>query len=37
MVLVKASQKGGAVDSKGIQFKEFLELGFTYSIGTKKK
>ena len=37
LVLVKASQKGGAVDSKGIQFKEFFELGFTYAIGAKKK
>ena len=36
LVLVKASQKGGAVDSKGIQFKEFFELGFTYAIGGKK-
>lgn len=36
-VLVRASQKGGTVDSKGVQFKEFLELGFTYSIATKKK
>lgn len=36
LVLVKASQKGGAVDSKGVQFKEFFELGFTYAIGGKK-
>lgn len=36
LVLVKASQKGGSVDSKGIQFKEFFELGFTYAIGGKK-
>ena len=36
-VLVRASQKGGALDSKGVQFKEFFELGFTYSIATKKK
>ena len=35
-VLVRASQKGGAADSKGVQFKEFFELGFTYSIATKK-
>jgi len=35
-VLVKASQKGGPVDSKGIQFKEFFELGFTYAISSKK-
>lgn len=36
MVLVRASQKGGPVDSKGVQFKEFLEVGFTYSIANKK-
>ena len=36
LVMVRASQKGGVVDSKGIQFKEFFELGFTYSIATKK-
>ena len=24
-------------DGKGLQFKEFFELGFTYSIGSKKK
>lgn len=36
MVLVRASQKGGPVDSKGIQFKEFLEVGFTYAIANKK-
>lgn len=36
MVLVRASQKGGPVDSKGVQFKEFLEVGFTYAIANKK-
>ena len=35
-VLVRASEKGGPADSKGIQFKEFFELGFTYAISSKK-
>lgn len=36
LVLVKASQAGGPIDSKGLQFKEFFELGFTYAIESKK-
>jgi hypothetical protein len=36
LVLVKASQAGGPIDAKGIQFKEFFELGFTYAIAGKK-
>ena len=36
LVLVRASQKGGTIDSKGVQFKEFFELGFTYAISNKK-
>ena len=36
LVMVKASQKDGVVDSKGTQFKEFFELGFTYTITRKR-
>ena len=35
-VLVRDSDKDGAVDAKGVQFKEFLEFGFTYSIAHKR-
>ena len=32
----KGAKKDGIPDSKGVQFKEFLELGFTYTIASKK-
>ena len=34
-VLVRDSNKDGVVDSKGVQFREYLELGFTYSLSKK--
>ena len=36
LVMVKASQEGGALDRPGIQFKEYFEVGFVYSLTTKK-
>ena len=35
-VLVRDTDKDGAADAKGVQFKEFLEFGFTYTIASKK-
>lgn len=35
MVIVRDSDKDGVADTKGVQFKEFLEFGFTYSISHK--
>ena len=37
LVLVRDTDKDGVVDGKGLQFKEFFELGFTYAISSKKK
>ena len=37
LVMVRSSQKNGTVDAPGIQFKEYFELGFTYTITNKKK
>ena len=34
-VIVKDSNKDGIADSKGVQFREYFELGFTYSINVK--
>ena len=36
LVLVRDVDKDGTVDAKGLQFKEFFELGFTYAISSKK-
>ena len=36
LVIVRDSDKDGVLDSKGVQFKEFLEFGFTYTFGEKK-
>ena len=36
-VLVRSSKNDGVIDAKGLQFKEFFELGFTYAISAKKK
>ncbi len=36
LVLVRDSDKDGAADAKGIQFREFLEFGFTYTIAHKR-
>ncbi len=35
LVIVRDSDKDGVVDSKGVQFKEFLEFGFTYTLSAK--
>ena len=35
-VLVRDTDKDGKADTKGVQFKEFLEFGFTYTITNKK-
>ena len=35
-VLVRDSDKDGAADAKGVQFKEFLEFGFTYTFSHKR-
>jgi hypothetical protein len=35
-VLVRDTNNDGQVDTKGVQFKEFLEFGFTYTITNKK-
>ena len=35
-VMVHDKDKDGAVDSKGVQFKEFAEFGFTYTLTTHK-
>jgi hypothetical protein len=35
-VLVRDTNKDGQPDMKGVQFKEFLEFGFTYTITNKK-
>ena len=35
-VLVRDADKDGKVDAKGVQFKEFLEFGFTYTITNKR-
>ena len=34
-VIVRDSNKDGKPDTKGVQFKEFLEFGFTYTISRK--
>ena len=34
-VIVRDSDKDGVADTKGVQFKEFLEFGFTYTISKK--
>ena len=34
-VIVRDSNKDGVADTKGVQFKEFLEFGFTYTISRK--
>ncbi len=36
MVIVRDSNNDGVADSKGVQFKEYLEFGFTYSITRKR-
>lgn len=36
LVKVKDTDKDGTPDAKGIQFKEFLEFGFTYTISHKR-
>ena len=36
-VLVRDTNGDGKADVKGVQFKEFLEFGFTYTITNKKK
>ena len=36
LVLVRDTDKDGAADAKGVQFKEFFEFGFTYTIAAKK-
>ncbi|MBQ9548128.1 MAG: DUF3078 domain-containing protein [Bacteroidales bacterium] len=36
-VLVKDSDGDKVMDKTGVQFKEFLEFGFSYTIGAKKK
>ena len=36
LVLVKDTDKDGKPDTKGVQFREFMELGFTYTIAAKK-
>ncbi|MBQ9893686.1 MAG: DUF3078 domain-containing protein [Bacteroidales bacterium] len=36
LVMVRDSDKDGKPDTKGVQFREFLELGFTYTISAKK-
>jgi len=36
LVKVKDNDKDGTPDAKGIQFKEFLEFGFTYTISHKR-
>ena len=36
MVLVRDTNGDGEVDYKGVQFKEFLEFGFTYTIQHKR-
>ena len=35
LVIVRDSDKDGVLDSKGVQFKEFLEFGFTYTLSVK--
>ena len=35
-VMVHDKDKDGTVDSKGVQFKEFAEFGFTYTLTTHK-
>lgn len=35
-VLVRDKDKDGTVDSKGVQFREYLELGFTYTLSHKR-
>ena len=35
LVKVRDTDKDGETDSKGIQFKEYLEFGFTYTIAHK--
>jgi hypothetical protein len=34
-VMVHDKDKDGVTDSKGVQFKEYCELGFTYTISRK--
>ena len=36
LVKVKDTDKDGVADVKGIQFKEFLEFGFTYTFTRKR-
>ena len=35
-VMVRDKDKDGAVDAKGVQFKEFAEFGFTYTLSNKR-
>ena len=35
-VLVRDTDKDGTADSKGVQFKEYFELGFTYTLSHKR-
>lgn len=36
LVIVRDTAGDGVADSKGVQFKEFLEFGFTYTISRKR-
>ncbi len=36
MVIVRDSDKDGVADTKGVQFKEFMEFGFTYTISHQR-
>ena len=36
LVIVRDTDNDGKADAKGVQFKEFLQFGFTYSIAGKK-
>ena len=36
LVLVRDTDKDGKPDTKGVQFKEFLEFGFTYTISHQR-
>ena len=36
LVIVRDTNKDGVSDAKGVQFKEFMEFGFTYSFSRKR-